>query len=224
MFGRSMRRGATIACVAASTEAKRPAITGIHATSLLAACSPPCDTEPYHHRFRLLAQFLAAGSIWCAVLLWMCLMVLLASSRSIPVDRGYARPRRHPLGGDDHDVAALLQDQLPQVVEQVVNLRVRQVVERDPAGRGVDPAGHLAVGFDEQRRNPSGHGRFGDLRQVIGASPLGPCPPELLDQSGQARRYCGSTTRQARSRSASIGRASGWISIPSAISNGLWLT
>src|SRR4030042_5262121 len=63
-----------------------------------------------------------------------------------PVDRSYSRPCRHPFGGDNHDLASHLQDQLPQVVEEVVNLRVGQVVELDPTGCSVHPPGHLAVG------------------------------------------------------------------------------
>jgi hypothetical protein len=75
--------------------------------------------------------------------------VVIVTPTSITVDRSYSRLRRHPLGGDDYNFSAHLQGQCPQVVERVINLRVCQVVELDVTGRRINPAGYLAVGFDE---------------------------------------------------------------------------
>lgn len=44
---------------------------------------------------------------------------------SIPVDRGDSRLRRHALGGNNDNLAAFFEDQLAEVVEHVVNFRVR---------------------------------------------------------------------------------------------------
>ena len=85
----------------------------------------------------------------------------------------------------------MLENQLPQIVEQVVYLWVRQVVELDPASCSVEPAGNVAIGFDEQRRNPSSDGASGHLRQIVVAKLLGSCRLEHLDEPGQPRKILG---------------------------------
>jgi hypothetical protein len=80
---------------------------------------------------------------------------------------------RHLLGRNDQDPAAHLFDQLAQIVEQVIDLRMTQVSEFDLTRRTVQPSGNLAVGLDQQRRDPPGGGRLGNLLQVITAKPLG---------------------------------------------------
>ena len=57
-----------------------------------------------------------------------------------PIDGSNSGLRRHPLGGDDHDLTAILEDQLPHIVQNVVHLRIRQVVELNPARLSVDAA------------------------------------------------------------------------------------
>jgi hypothetical protein len=50
---------------------------------------------------------------------------VLARARLIPVDGGDSRLRRHTFGGNDNDLPALFKDQLAEVIEHVVNFRVR---------------------------------------------------------------------------------------------------
>jgi hypothetical protein len=50
---------------------------------------------------------------------------------SIPGGGSQSRPRRHPLGRNYQDPAAHLFDQLVQIVEQSIDLRVAQVSEFD---------------------------------------------------------------------------------------------
>src|SRR5665811_455959 len=106
-------------------------------------------------------------------------------SSSVAVDRGYSRVGRHPLGGDDYDLSAHLQGQLPQVVEHLINLRVSEVPELDVAGLSIDPAGNLTVGFNKQSRGPPGDDRLGDAHHIFLAEILGLCSAELLDQRGE---------------------------------------
>jgi hypothetical protein len=73
---------------------------------------------------------------------------------SISIGGGQSRPRRYPLGRNHQDPAAHLFDQLAQIVEQVIDLRVAQLSNFDPTRCAVEPAGNLAVGLDQQRRNP----------------------------------------------------------------------
>lgn len=70
-------------------------------------------------------------------------------------------------------IFSTLFNQLAQIVEQVIDFRVVQVSECDLAGRTVQTAGNLAVGLNQQRRDSSGGGCLGDLRQVVTAKVLG---------------------------------------------------
>jgi hypothetical protein len=92
---------------------------------------------------------------------------------SIPVGGSQSRPPRHLLGRNDQDLAAHLFDQVAQIVKQVIDLRVAQVSNFDPTRRAVESAGNLAVGLDQQRRDPPGGSRLSNLRQVVIAKPLG---------------------------------------------------
>jgi hypothetical protein len=71
------------------------------------------------------------------------------SSGLEPIYGSNSRLRRHPLGGYDHNLTAILEDQLPHIVQNVVHLGIRQVVELYPARPSVDAAGDMAIGFDE---------------------------------------------------------------------------
>jgi hypothetical protein len=76
------------------------------------------------------------------------------SSGLEPIDGSNSRLRRHPLGGYDHNLTAILEDQLPHIVQNVVHLGIRQVVELYPARPSVDAAEDMAIGFDEKRSYP----------------------------------------------------------------------
>ena len=69
---------------------------------------------------------------------------------SMPVDGSQSRPPRHPLGRNDQDPSTHLFDQLAQLVEQVIDLRVAQLSNFDPTRRAVEPAGNLAVSLDQR--------------------------------------------------------------------------
>ena len=54
-----------------------------------------------------------------------------------PIDGSNSRLRRHSLGGHDHNSTAIFEDQLPLIVQKIVHLRIRRVVELNPPGHGV---------------------------------------------------------------------------------------
>jgi hypothetical protein len=60
----------------------------------------------------------------------LCSFVILLIS--IAVDAGQSRRSRHLLGRNDHDPPTHLHDQLTQIVEQIIDLRVTQIVFFDP--------------------------------------------------------------------------------------------
>lgn len=59
---------------------------------------------------------------------------------SKPVDRGDSRPCRHLPGRNNHDFAPHLEDTFAKIVEQVINVRIGKIIERDRARRGIDGA------------------------------------------------------------------------------------
>jgi hypothetical protein len=85
-------------------------------------------------------------------------------------------------------LTAILEDQLPHIVQNVIHLRIRQVVELNPARFNVNAAGDMTIGFDEQRSYTSCDGTRGDLRQIVGAKLFRSGHPEHFDQSGQRAR------------------------------------
>ena len=95
--------------------------------------------------------------------------------------------RRHAFGRNDPHPAAHPSDQLAQIVEQVIDLRIAQIGNLDSPRRAVEPAGNPAVGLDQQRRDPPGGGRLRHLRQVVTAKPFGLCRRELVGQCSQLR-------------------------------------
>jgi hypothetical protein len=92
---------------------------------------------------------------------------------SVPVDSGQPRARWHPRSGNHQHRSALLCDQLAQIVEQVIDVRIAQVGELDPTCRAIEPACDLAIGIDEQSLDPTGGGGLCDLRQVVTSNALG---------------------------------------------------
>ena len=82
-------------------------------------------------------------------------MFLAEESGSKPVDCSNSRLCWHPLRWDDHDLAALVQNQLPEIVEQVVDFRMGQIAKLDATRRVVDPAGDVAFGFDPVASRPT---------------------------------------------------------------------
>lgn len=59
------------------------------------------------------------------VFVWQLSRYLLAETILEPVDGGDSRLRRHTFGGNNNDLPALFKDQLAEVIEHVVNFRVR---------------------------------------------------------------------------------------------------
>ena len=67
-------------------------------------------------------------------------------SGSISEYCGQSRLCHHPLGRNYKNPAAHLSDQLAQIVEQVIDLRMAQVSEFEPTRGAVQPPGNLAGG------------------------------------------------------------------------------
>ena len=87
---------------------------------------------------------------------------------SISVDCGEACCHRHPLGRDDDDFSARFQDMLADIVEHVVHERIVIVIDDfDMAAGRVEAASDVAIGIDEQRRNATRRGRFGNLHHIF---------------------------------------------------------
>ena len=60
-----------------------------------------------------------------------------------------SRVRWHPFGWNDHNLAAFVQNQLAEVVEHVIDFRMREIAMFDLTGRWVDAAGDVALRFDQ---------------------------------------------------------------------------
>jgi hypothetical protein len=76
---------------------------------------------------------------------------------SEPIDRRHAALGRHPIGRDDHNLAALILNELCGIVEEVVDFRVGEVIEIDAAGREVEPARDMSIRIDQECPDPTGY-------------------------------------------------------------------
>jgi hypothetical protein len=95
----------------------------------------------------------------------------------------------HLLRRHDDDLPARSQSQLGHVVEDVVDVHVRQLRRPDGAGRCIDTAREPAVGLDEERRDPAGRSRRGDACRLVCAEPCERAVPNASTSSAtRARR------------------------------------
>jgi hypothetical protein len=115
----------------------------------------------------------------------------IGEARSESVDRCETGIGRHPFHGYDHDLPAISENHLGDIVEQIVYLRVGKIVQLDVSAQIVDSARDAAFGFHEQRRDTAGHGAIGNLREIAAGEPFRARGTEDLDQSCQAREVVG---------------------------------
>jgi hypothetical protein len=97
------------------------------------------------------------------------LQIPVNKSASKPVDRRNSCARGHALGWNDHDFAAFIDHQLAEIVEQIVDFRMREIAIVDPSGRFIDPAGNMTVGIHQQRRDAPVNRGLRHRRELIRA-------------------------------------------------------
>src|ERR1041385_1009025 len=93
-------------------------------------------------------------------------------SGSKPVDRRDSATRRHSFGWNDNDLTAFIHHQLSNIVEQIVDFRMREIAILNPSGRSVNPSGNAPIGVHQQCRDPAVDGGLADRCELIGAESL----------------------------------------------------
>jgi hypothetical protein len=108
-------------------------------------------------------------------------LLKVRGSISIAKGGGKSGASGHPIGRHDNDVATLVNDHLPQVVEQVIDSRIAQIPSLDAAGGAIDLTGQQATGLNQQRCDAPGRSRLGNSRYLVAAQPFGLRHSELVN-------------------------------------------